>query len=84
MILKSAPAESIASNVDYSVVQHLQEKHYDAAAISAALAHGDRRPVWYHHMEHGPHGIFGDKYKAVVCCLLYPGFVKSKVAANGN
>jgi hypothetical protein len=38
MILKSAPAESIASNVYYSVVQHMHEKHYDAAAISAALA----------------------------------------------
>jgi pimeloyl-ACP methyl ester carboxylesterase len=38
MILKSPPAESIASNVYYSVVQHMHEKHYDAAAISAALA----------------------------------------------
>ena len=38
MILKSAPAESIASNVYYSVVEHMHEMHYDAAAISAALA----------------------------------------------
>lgn len=37
MILKSGPAESIESNIYYSVAQHMRQKHYDAAAISSAI-----------------------------------------------
>jgi uncharacterized protein len=37
MILKSAPAESIASNIDYEVTQKLHRNHFSAAAVSAAL-----------------------------------------------
>ena len=37
MILKSGPAESIEENVYYSVVQHMRQKHDDAAAISSAI-----------------------------------------------
>lgn len=37
MILKSAPAQSIEDNIDYSVEQHMRRKQYDAAAISSAI-----------------------------------------------
>jgi pimeloyl-ACP methyl ester carboxylesterase len=37
MILKSGPAESIESNVYYSVRQHMRQKNYDAEAIALAI-----------------------------------------------
>lgn len=37
MILKSGPAESIESNLYYTVEQRMRRKHFDAAAISLAI-----------------------------------------------
>jgi pimeloyl-ACP methyl ester carboxylesterase len=37
MILKSGPAESLETNICYTVAQHMRSKHYNSASISSAV-----------------------------------------------